>query len=125
MIIITMTSFLIISPKHAIHKTHSMSRASSKWLILPVCVVWYVCGCGGVCLGACVCVCACMCTLAVVNSTGLAELLRISTGKCLAVEIGESDSTGQGSLISSSYCSKRYSNSTLPVIDHNTVTSLV
>ena len=49
-----------------------------------VCVVWYVCGCGGVCLGACVCVCVCvcvcMCTLAVVHSTGLAELLRISTG---------------------------------------------
>ena len=77
-----------------------MSRASSIWLILPVCVVWYVCGCGGVCLnacvcggmclGACVCVCACvrvwwcvcmcMCTLPVVHSTGLGELLRISTG---------------------------------------------
>ena len=53
-----------------------------------VCVrVWWcvfgrvcVCVCVYVCVCVCVCVCACMCTLTVVHSTGLGELLRISTG---------------------------------------------
>ena len=55
MIILTMTSFLIISPTHEIHKTNYMSRVSSKWLILPVCVLF------GMCAGVVACVCVCVC----------------------------------------------------------------
>ena len=43
-----------------------------------VCVVWYVCWCGGLCLGACVW--WCMCTLSGVHSPGLAELMKVSIG---------------------------------------------